>query len=156
MNRITAAVWSIALMGCLVPTAIRAEAPTPRNGCLSREIAARPSVDPQALTTIQGRIVGIEYNYKNQPIAAKEIATWVRVRATNGEQKLIYLGANRALKQQALKVKVGDVVEVQGVRMPKAKQPTVVANTVKKGDRVWKIANFTDKPVGGKLCRYTG
>jgi hypothetical protein len=156
MNLITAAIWSIASIGIFIPTAIRAEAPTPRNGCLSREIAARPSVDPQTLTTIQGRVVGIEYNYKNQPIAAKEIATWVRVRTANGEQKLIYLGANRALKQQALKVKVGDPIEVQGFRMPKAKQPTIVASSLKRGDRVWKIANFTDKPVGGKLCRYTG
>jgi hypothetical protein len=156
MKLIATAIWSIAAIGCLVPTAIRAEAPTPRNGCLSREIATRPSVDPQTITTIQGRVVGIEYNYKNQPIAAKEIATWARVRTTNGERELIYLGANRALKQQALKVKVGDVLEVQGVQMPKAKQPTIVANTVKRGERVWKIANFTDKPVGAKLCRYTG
>ncbi len=156
MNRITAAIWSIASIGIFMPTAIYAEAPTPRNGCLSREIAARPSVDPQTLITIQGRVIGIEYNDKNQPIAAKEIATWVRVRTTNGERKLIYLGANRALKQQSLQLKVGDPIEVQGFRMPKAKQPTIVANTVKKGDRVWKIANFTVKPVGGKLCRYTG
>jgi hypothetical protein len=156
MKLITTAIWSIAAIGCLIPTAIRAEAPTPRNGCLSREIAARPSVDPQTITTIQGRVVGTEYNYKNQPIAAKEIATWLRVRTTNGDRKLIYLGANRALKQQALKVNIGDVVEVQGIRMPKAKQPTIVANTLKRGDRVWKIANFTDKPVGAKPCRYTG
>jgi hypothetical protein len=156
MNRITAAIWSIASIGIFIPTAIRAEAPTPRNGCLSREIAARPSVDPQTLTTIQGQVVGIEHNYKNQPIAAKEIATWVRVRTANGQQKLIYLGAARALKQQDLKVNVRDVVEIQGVQMPKAKQPTVVASSVKRGDRVWKIANFTDKPVGGKLCRSTG
>jgi hypothetical protein len=156
MNRITAAIWSIASIGIFIPTAIRAEAPTPRNGCLSREIAARPSVDPQTVTTIQGRVVGIEHNDKNQPIAAKEIATWVRVRTANGQQKLIYLGAARALKQQDLKVNVRDVVEVQGFRMPKAKQPTIVASSVKRGDRVWKIANFTDKPVGGKLCRYTG
>ncbi|WP_310486962.1 hypothetical protein [Chamaesiphon sp. VAR_69_metabat_338] len=156
MNRITVTIWSIALMGCLAPTAIRAEAPTPRNGCLPREIAARPSVDPQTVTTIQGRVVGIEHNYKNQPIAAKEIATWVRVRTANGQQKLIYLGAARALKQQDLKVNVRDVVEIQGFQMPKAKQPTIVASSVKRGERVWKIANFTDKPVGGKLCRYTG
>lgn len=156
MKLITTAIWSIAAIGCLAPSAIWAEAPNPRNGCLSREIAARPNVDPQALTMIQGRVVGTEYNYKNQPIAAKEMATWVRVRTANGERKLIYLGANRALKQQALKVNVGDVIEVQGIRMPKAKQPTIVANTLKRGDRVWKIANFTDKPVGGKLCRYTG
>jgi hypothetical protein len=156
MKLIATAIWSIAAIGCLVPSAIRAEAPTPRNGCLSREIAARPSVDPQTLTTIQGRVIGTEYNYKNQPIAAKEIATWLRVRTIDGERKLIYLGANRALKQQALKVNVGDVVEVQGIKMPKAKRPTIVANTLKRGERVWKIANFTDKPVGGKLCRYTG
>jgi hypothetical protein len=156
MNRITAAIWSIALIGSLIPTELRAEAPTPRNGCLSREIAARPSVDPQTVTTIQGRVIGIEHNYKNQPIAAKEIVTWVRVRTANGQQKLIYLGAARALKQQDLKVNVRDVVEVQGFQMPKAQQPTIVASSFKKGDRVWKIANFTDKPVGGKLCRYTG
>lgn len=156
MKQITAAIWSIALMGCLVPTEIRAEAPTPRSGCLSREIATRPIVDPQTLTTIQGRVVGIEHNDKHQPIAAKEIATWAQVKTNRGERKLIYLGSARALKQQALQIKVQDVVEIQGVRMPKAKQPTIVASSVKKGDRIWKIANFTDKPIGTKLCRSTG
>ncbi len=156
MKLITAAIWSIAAIGYLVPTAIRAEAPIPRNGCLPREIAARSSVDPQTLTTIQGRVVSIEHNYKNQPIAAKEIATWARVKTATGQQKLIYLGSARALRQQALQVKLRDQIEVQGVQMPKAQQPTIVASSVKRGDRVWKIANFTDKPVGAKLCRYTG
>jgi hypothetical protein len=156
MKLIAAAIWTIASISYLIPTEIRAEAPTPRSGCLSREIAARPSVDPQTLTTIQGRVVAIEHNYKNQPIAAKEVVTWARVQTTNGDRKLIYLGADRALKLQDLKVKVRDVVEIQGVKMPKAKQPTIVASSVKKGDRVWKIANFTDKPVGANLCRYTG
>lgn len=156
MKLFTAAFYSLVSIGFLVPTEIRAEAPIPRNGCLSREIAARPSVDPQTQTTIRGRAISIEHNYKSQPIAAKEIVTWVRVKTVTGEQKLIYLGSARALQQQALQVNVRDQIEVQGVQMPKAKQPTIVASSLKKGDRVWKISNFTDKPVGAKLCRYTG
>lgn len=156
MKRISMAILLFVSIGCLFPTEVRAEAPTPRGGCWSREIVMRPIADPQMLTTIQGRVIAIEHNQKNQPLAAKEIVTWVRVKTTSGEEKSVYLGLARSLTQQRLQLKVRDVVEIQGVQMPKAKQATIVANTVKKGDRVWKIDNLADKPTGVKSCRYNG
>jgi hypothetical protein len=142
-------------LGCWSPDLVRAEAPTPRSGCWSREIVMRPLTDPQATTTIQGRIIAIEHG-QNQQVAKKEMATWVRIQTPSGEQKLIYLGSDRSLKQRNLKLQVSDSVEIQGVPMPKAKQTTIVANTVKKGDRVWKINNFTNKQIGAKSCRFNG
>jgi hypothetical protein len=143
-------------MVCLIPGKVRAEAPAPTRGCLSREIAIRPSVDPQTITTIKGRVIAIDRNNRSQPIVAKQVVTWAQVKTDSGEVKSVYLGADKALIKQNLKVKVSDVVEVQGVQMPQAQQPTIVANSVKKGDRVWKIANFITKPTGAKSCRYTG
>lgn len=156
MKRMMTAVLLVTSMGCLIPGGVRAEAPAPTRGCLSREIAARPSVDPQTITTIKGRVIAIDHNNTNQPIAAKGVVTWAQVKTDRGEVKSVYLGADKALNKQNLKVKVSDVVEVQGVQMPKAQQPTIVANSIKKGDRVWKIANFITKPTGAKSCRSSG
>jgi hypothetical protein len=156
MKRMTTALLLVISMGFMAPGEVRAEAPTPTRGCWSREIATRPSVDPQTVTTIKGRVIAIEHNNKNQPIAAKEVVTWAQVKTDRGEVKSVYLGADKALNKQHLKVKVRDVVEVQGVQMPQAQQPTILANSIKKGDRVWKIANFITKPTSAKSCRYTG
>lgn len=134
---------------------VRAEAPTPRGGCWSREIVMRPLTEPQANATIQGRILAIEHG-QNQQVATKEMATWVRLQTASGEQKLIYLGSNRSLSQRNLKLNVSDSIEIQGVPMPKAKEPTIVANTVKKGDRVWKINSFTNKQIAARSCKFTG
>jgi hypothetical protein len=142
-------------IGCWSPSSVRAEAPAPRNGCVSREIVMRPIAEPQPMTTISGRIIAVEQN-QNQRIAPKEFATWLRVKTNTGEEKSVYLGSNRSVKQQHLQLKVGDALEIQGVPMPKAKKPTIVASTIKKGDRVWKIENFTAKQVGVKSCRYNG
>lgn len=141
--------------GSWLPAQVRAEAPTPRSGCWSREIVMRPLTDAQMSSTIQGRIIAIEHG-QNQHVAKKEMATWLRLQTPSGEQKLIYLGANRSLSQRNLKLKVNDSIEIQGVRMLNAKQPTIVANTVKKGDRVWKINNFINKRIGANSCKFTG
>jgi hypothetical protein len=133
-----------------------AEAPAPaRSGCWSREIVMRPQPSSQATTKIAGRVVAIERN--NSPwLAPKEIATWVRVKTTTGEQKSIYLGSSRLLKQQNLKLAVRDNIAIQGLPMPNAKQPTIVANEIVKGNRTWKIDNYTDLQREAKSCKYTG
>jgi hypothetical protein len=156
MKRIKIALLLFASIGCLVPTQVRAEAPTPRGGCWSREIVMRPIDNPQPMTTVKGRVVAIEHG-KNQQIVTKELATWLRVKTATGEEKSIYLGSNQYLKQQRLQIQVRDSVEIQGVQMPKSRQlPTVIASTVKKGERVWKIDNFTNKQTGVKSCNYSG
>jgi hypothetical protein len=142
--------------GGLFSERARAEAPIPKSGCWSREIAIAPTAEAQVKITIQGRVVAIERNDKDRSIAAKDVVTWISVITTSGEEKSVYLGSDRSLRQQYLRIKERDVLEIQGVQMPKAKKPTLVATSIKKGDRIWKIANFTDKPIGAKSCRYNG
>jgi hypothetical protein len=157
MNRIMITIALLSSIGCFLPHQVSAEAPKPKAGCWSRAIASRPIGNTPALTTISGRVIAIEYNNQNQPIAAKEIATWLKLRTPAGEEKSIYLGLNQYLQQQRIKVKTGDIVEVQGAQVPKAKsQPTIVASSLKKGDRVWQIETVSDKPTNVKWCRYSG
>jgi hypothetical protein len=156
MKQIGIVMLLVSAIGCWLPAEVRAEAPMPKNGCLSREIAIAPIADRLPTVTISGRVVGIEHNDRDRSIAAKEVVTWVRVKTTTGEVKSIYLGADRSLDQQHIGIKIGDILEIQGVQMLKAKQQTIVANTIRRGDRTWKIANFTDKPVGVRSCQYNG
>jgi hypothetical protein len=157
MNKIIVTIALLSSINCLFPHQVRAEAPKPKAGCWSRTVAARPIENSPALTRISGRVIAIEYNNQNQPIAAKEIATWLKLKTSSGEEKSIYLGLNQYLQEQRIKVKTGDIVEVQGVQVPKAKsRPTIVASTLKKGDRVWEIETVSDKPTNVKWCRYSG
>ncbi len=157
MNKIILTIVLLGSIGCLFPHQVRAEAPQPKGGCWSRTVASRPIENSPALTTIAGRVLAIEYSNKNQPIAAKEVATWLKLRTPTGEEKSIYLGLNQYLRQERIKVKAGDIVEIQGVQVPKVKsQPTIVASILKKGDRVWEIETVSDKPTNVKWCRYSG
>jgi hypothetical protein len=156
MNRIKLAILLMTSIGWLFPSAARAEAPTPRGGCWSREIATRPLAETPKLSTAKGRVIAIDRNNKERALAAKEVATWVRIKTPTG-QKTVYLGSERSLKQQGLNIKVRDVIEVQGVQTYKSKQlPTIIASTVQRSDRVWKIANITTKPTGVEWCKYNG
>jgi hypothetical protein len=156
-NRIKIAILLVASIGWWLPVAVRAEAPLPKGGgCWSREVAARPSVDPQTIATAKGRVIAIDRNNKDHSLAAKEVVTWVRLKTPTG-QKSVYLGSQRSLRQQGLNIKVQDVIEVRGIQTYKSKPlPTIVASTVKKSDRVWKIDNIADKPAGVQRCRYNG
>ncbi len=156
MNRITLTMLLVTLIGCGFPAPVRAEAPIPKGGCVSREIVMRPNTDPQAMTTLIGRVVMIEHG-NNQQIATKERVTWLRVKTINGDEKLVYLGTDRSLNQRHRQIRVGDSIEIQGIQMPKATPvPTIIASTVKKGDRVWKINNFKDRSTGIKWCKHSG
>jgi hypothetical protein len=155
MQQIKIAVLVLCSIGCGLPLAVRAEAPTPKSGCWSTEVAIRPST-PQAVTTATGRVMAIERSNKDRSLAAKEVVTWVRLKTPTG-QKTVYLGSDRSLQQQGLKLKVRDTIEVQGVQTYKSKKlPTIIANTVKKSDRVWRIENIATKPTSGERCRSNG
>jgi hypothetical protein len=144
-------------IGYMNPTQVKAEAPKPRGGCWSKDVVMRSIENPQQMTAIKGQVIAIDYNNKNQPIAAKEIVMWVRLKTANGSIKSIYLGSNQYLNQQQLQIQVRDVLEVQGVQTMKPKQlPTIVASTVKKGERVWKINQTSDKPTAAKWCQHNG
>jgi hypothetical protein len=157
MNRIITTILLIGSICCGSLERVLAEAPKPKGGCWSRDIVMRPTADPVAMMTIKGRVIAIEYNNKNQQIAAKELVTWVRIKTANGSTQSIYLGLNQYLKQKQLQLQIGDVLEVQGLQTIKPKQlPTVVASTVKKGERVWTINNISAKPTDAKWCKYNG
>jgi hypothetical protein len=157
MKLITMTMLLICTIGCLPVDRIRAEAPKPKGGCWSRDLAMRPSDDLPALTTIKGRVIAIEHNAQERQIAAKELVTWVRIKTDTGADQSIYLGADRYLQQQRLQLKVQDLVEITGVPVIKPKQlPTIVANTVKKGDRTWKFAKIGAKPTTAAWCKHNG
>ena len=154
MNRIKIAILVLCL-GCGLPLAARAEAPTPKSGCWSTEVAIRPST-PEKVTTATGRVIGIDRSNRDRSLAAKEVVTWVKLKTPTG-QKTVYLGSDRSLQQQGLNLKVRDTIEVQGVQTYKSnKLPTIIANTVKKSDRVWKIDNIATKPTSRDRCRFNG
>jgi hypothetical protein len=157
MNRIKMVVLLVVSIGCWHPIVARAEAPAPKGGCWSRDIASRPMADPQTIATTTGRVIAIENNNKDRSLAAKEVITWVRLKTPTGEQKTAYLGSSRALKQQRIALKVNDSIEVRGIQTAKAQQsPTIIANTIKKGNRTWKLDNPTEKPIGAQWCKHNG
>jgi hypothetical protein len=157
MKLVTMTVLLFVSIGCMNPTPVSAEAPKPRGGCWSKDVVMRSIETPQPMTTIKGQVIAIDYNNKNQPIAAKEIVMWVRLKTASGSVKSIYLGSNQYLNQQQLQIQVRDVLEVQGVQTIKPKQlPTIVASTVKKGERTWKINQTIDKPTAAKWCQHNG
>jgi hypothetical protein len=157
MKQITMAALLLVSIGWFNPAQVRAEAPKPKGGCWSRDVAMRPISDPQAITTIKGQVIAIEHNDKNQQIAAKELVTWVRIKTADGTQKSIYLGSDLHLSQDRLQLKVSDNLEIQGTQTTNPKQlPTIVATTIKKGSRVWKINNVSSKPTTAKWCQHNG
>jgi hypothetical protein len=157
MKLITMAMLLLCSISCVQIDRVQAEAPKPKGGCWSRDVAMRPSNDLSAKTTVKGRIIEIERNDKDRQIAAKELVTWVRIKTDAGADQSIYLGADRYLKQQRLQLKVQDVVEITGVQVIKPKQlPTIVANTIKKGDRTWKVEQIVAKPARAAWCQHSG
>lgn len=157
MKQITMAALLLVSIGWFNPAQVRAEAPKPKGGCWSRDVAMRPISDPQAMTTIKGQVMAIEHNDKNQQLAAKELVTWVRIKTADGTQKSIYLGSDLHLSQDRLQLKVSDNLEIQGSQTTNPKQlPTIVATTIKKGTRVWKINQISSKPTAAKWCQHNG
>lgn len=155
MKRIKITMLLLVSIGCWLPMGARAEAPAPKGGCWSRDIAMRPMPDAQTIATTEGRVISIENNNKDRSLAAKEVITWIRLKTPTGEEKTVHLGSNRALKQQRIAIKVNDVVEVRGIQTAKAQQsPTIIANTIKRGERIWKLDNPAEKPIGAKWCKH--
>jgi hypothetical protein len=158
MKKVAATMLVFIAVGCFNLERVRAEAPKPKGGCWSRNIAMRSIEDLQPKTAVKGRVIAIEYNNRDrQPLAKKEIVVWVRVKTANGSIQSIYLGSHQDLVRQNLRIKVGDIIKVQGVQTIKPKQlPTIVASTIEQGDRVWKINNVTAKPIEAQWCQHNG
>jgi hypothetical protein len=157
MKRIMMTMLLLCAIGCAQIDPVRAEAPKPTGGCWSKNLAMRSSDELPAMTTIKGRVIAIDHNDKDRQIAAKELVTWVRIKTDTGADQSIYLGADRYLKQQRLRLKVQDVLEITGVQVIKPKQqPMIVANTIKKGNRTWKVEQIAAKPTAVAWCQHSG
>ena len=67
---------------------------------------------------------------------------------TNQGAVKVHLGPADYLDQQALKLAVGDQVEVKGVKVSRLKAPTFIAGEVRKGDQVLKLRDdATGRPL---------
>jgi hypothetical protein len=138
-------------VGALVPAAARAEAPNVPNVCRSI-LAVRPT-EPQQPVTLKGRVVGLEYG-KQQRVAVTNMVVWLRLKTDSGEIRPVYLGSSWYLDRKNLQVRVGDRLEINGVKIPGSSPQSAMtlASTIKKGDRVWK-ASIPNKPNVAKSCQ---
>jgi hypothetical protein len=157
MKLMTMTMLLLCSIGCVQIDRVHAEAPKPKGGCWSRDVAMRPTADLPTTTTVKGRIIAIEHNDQDRQIAAKDLVTWVQVQTDPGVSQSIYLGSDRHLQQQRLQLKIQDLVEITGVQVIKPKQlPTIVASSIKKGDRTWKFEKVGTKPTMAVWCKHNG
>jgi hypothetical protein len=79
---------------------------------------------------------------------------WLQLKTATGEQVPVYLGSTWYLDNKHLQVKVGDLLEIQGVKTAGSSPQSAmtIASTIKKGDRVWK-AKIPNKPNVAKSCQ---
>ena len=69
----------------------------------------------------------------------------------------VHLGPADYLDQQALKLAVGDQVEVKGVKVSRTKATIFIAGEVRKGDQVLKLRDdATGRPLGTKGKKRNG
>ncbi len=151
MNEIGLATIVTIFISAVVPAGARAEAPIAPNACQSR-IAIR-SIEPQQSITLKGRVVSLEYG-KQQRIAVTNMVMWLRLQTDSGEILPVYLGSSWSLDRKHLQVRVGDRLEISGVKVPGSSPQSAmtIASTIKKGDRVWK-ASIPNKPNVAKSCQ---
>jgi hypothetical protein len=151
MNKIGLGTIVTIFISAVVPVSARAEAPIAPSGCQSR-IAIR-AIEPQQSITLKGRVVGLEYG-KQQRIAATNMVMWLRLKTDNGEILPVYLGSSWYLDRKHLQVRVGDLLEIRGVKVPGSSPQSAmtIASTIKKSDRVWK-ASIPNKPNIAKSCQ---
>ena len=100
--------------------------------------------------TLTGKVVAV--NRHTPKMAGKPERVNLVLQTSQGTVKVL-LGPATYYDQQTLKLAPGDQVEVQGVRLNRAKTPTWKAREVKRGDQVWILRN--DAP-GRKGQRHSG
>jgi hypothetical protein len=144
------ALATIVLPTLMLPSSVMAEAPVPRNRCWSKDIAMRPINDPQLRVSTAGRVVAIDAINRQQPA----IGTQLRLRTDDGKETNVSLEPSLSPRPQPKSIRIGDRLEIQGAKITSLKQPTtIVATTVKKGDRVWQVRDPGGKPAGAKWCK---
>lgn len=140
MNKIGLATAFALLVSVLTSIPARSEAPIAPAGCPTRKIVLR-SRDPVQPISITGRVTQIEYG-KQQRVALKNMVMWLRLKTDRGEEMPVYLGSSWYLSQKQLQVRVGDKLEIKGVKPlgTELKSSIAIANTIKRGNRTWKAS----------------
>lgn len=140
MNKIALATAFGILVSIISPAAAKAEAPMAPAGCPTRKIAIR-SVEPEQQVALSGRVTSIEYG-NQQHVAQKNMVMWLRLKTDRGEEVPVYLGSSWHLRKQQLQLRVGDRLQIRGVKTlgTALKQPMTIANTITKGQRTWQVS----------------
>jgi hypothetical protein len=101
--------------------------------------------NPQAVETLTGQVTAVNRHASKKAGKPDRVAM---VLQTNQGAVKVHLGPADYLDQQALKLAVGDQVEVKGVKISRLKAPTLIAGEVRKGDQVLKLRDdATGRPL---------
>jgi hypothetical protein len=109
--------------------------------------AAPKAARVHPMETIMGKVVAVNRHTPKKPGKLERV---ILVLETDRGALKVLLGPAKYYDQQALKLAPGDQVEVKGVRLPRAKTPSLRAREVKRGDQVW---NLRDAATGRSLYR---
>jgi hypothetical protein len=112
-------------------------------------IPAAPMVsklyNPQAVETLTGQVTAVNRHASKK--AGKPDRVTMVLQTNQGAVK-VHLGPADYLDQQALKLAVGDQVEVKGVKLSRLKAPTFIAGEMRRGDQVLKLRDdATGRPL---------
>jgi hypothetical protein len=110
--------------------------------------------NPQAVETLTGTVAAVNRHASKRAGKPDRVTM---VLQTNQGAVNIHLGPADYLDQQALKLAVGDQVEVKGVKVSRLKAPTLIAGEVRKGGQVLKLRDdATGRPLWLKGRRLNG
>jgi hypothetical protein len=102
--------------------------------------------DPKTVETVKGEIVAVETITAGKTDIPARVLLKLK---TAKETLLVYLGPDWYLEKQGVKLVAGDQVEVRGSRVILDNQPTIIPNTVKKGDKVMEFWDDQGMPRWG-------
>jgi hypothetical protein len=110
--------------------------------------------NPEAVETLTGSVAAVNRHVSKRAGKPDRVAM---VLQTNQGAVKVHLGPADYLDQQALKLAVGDRVEVKGVKLSRLKAPTFIAGEVRKGDQVLKLRDdATGRPLWLKSQKRNG
>lgn len=109
---------------------------------------------PQAVETLTGTVAAVNRHASKR--AGKPDRVTMVLQTNQGAVK-VHLGPADYLDQQALKLAVGDQVEVRGVKVSRLKAPTLIAGEVRKGGQVLQLRDdATGRPLWLKGRKLNG
>jgi glucose/arabinose dehydrogenase len=137
------------------PPAAPAQSPQAAPATTAPAAPAKPATgkhsrmyDPQAVETVTGTVVSVDRRAPRK-LGRPERVSMV-VKTDKGDLK-VNLGPTDYLDQQALKLKVGDQIEVKGMRVKSRNRTMLIAGEVKKGGQVLKLRDdATGRPLWAK------